>query len=189
MGLMVTEMKGLKKLHAAASPELLEKTLELRRHKFQKVLPDFMDLYSRRAGTGLIRYVEGVEGVREAMDMLLRDVQAGDDWVFTVHASGYRELLGEWLDDFSERRSRRSITLRGLFQDEPYARDYQQYKGLYRFDAKFLPPHVTINTSQSITPQHSLTVPLREPLIGILIDEVEVINTNRQMWEMVWASI
>src|SRR4051812_34988946 len=49
-GLMMIEIKGLKKMYTAENPEKLETLLEHRREQFKNLLPEFSALYNLKGG-------------------------------------------------------------------------------------------------------------------------------------------
>lgn len=69
--------KGKRVMYVAESPEQLDRMMSEVREEFHGLLPDLLQLFSNRAGRPLIRYFEGLRGIKAVYDDLLATCKKG----------------------------------------------------------------------------------------------------------------
>jgi HTH-type transcriptional regulator, sugar sensing transcriptional regulator len=188
-GLMRVELKGWKKLFVAEAPENLENILEARKDKLKKLLPEFSALYNLKGGESFIKYYEGLEGIKQIYEGLLRDIKPNDYYLIISHMTPWLDLDRTYFEDFIRRRSKKNLDIRALFQDSPIARKLQQQQTNFNEKIKILPNSTSLTTNLVVTPQRVVIHQLIPPVLAIVIENKSVIKMHKEMFEIMWRSL
>ena len=188
-GLMRVEIKGLKKLYTAESPEKVEGLIENRKQNFQNLLPEFSALYNLKGGESFIKYYEGLESVKNIYEGLIRDIKPHQDYSIISDQHQWVNLDKKFFLDFTERRAKLNINIRLLLVDNPTAHNFKKYEKNYNERIKFLPSSTKLITNLVVTPQRVLIHQLIPPVLGIVIENKSVVQMHQQMFEIMWNSL
>ncbi len=188
-GLMNIEVKGLKKLYVAENPEKLEKIMEFRKNIFKDLLPEFTAIYNLKTGQGFIKYYEGIEGIKTVYENLIKDIKPHDFYLILSDMKQWYALDQDYFEDFLKRRAKIPLEIRALFQNSEIARKLQKSKPIYKADVKILPEKTSLTTNLVITPQKVVIHQLTEPALAIVIENKNVIQMHKEMFEIMWQSI
>ena len=188
-GLINLEIKGFKKLYAAENPEKLETILEVKRNKLKAMLPEFAGLYNLKGGESFIKYYEGLEGVKQVYEGLIRDAKPHDDYLIVSHMKPWYEIDQEYFEDFLRRRAKLPLKVRALFQDSEIARKLQKTQPIYQVKPKILPPGTNLITNLVITPQKVVFHQLVPPIMAIVIENKSIIQMHKEIFEIMWKAI
>lgn len=187
-GLIRIEMEGFKRKFVAESPERLERILDQNQQKFKEHLPDFLSLYNLEGTQNILKYYEGVEGLKNAYQNILDDIKAGEDYMIVSNGQGVFDLYGEWFKDFSERRSKKDLRIRVLVADTNWAQENKKLDQIYNMETRVLPKNTKLQTNMVVTPQKVLINQITQPIIGIVIENKSVIEMQQQIFEILWDS-
>jgi len=188
-GLMNVEVKGLKKLYVAQSPEKLNSMIEARRQKLKDSLPELLSLFNLKGGESFIKYYEGLESIKSVYEGLIQDIKPHEDYCIVADQQKWISLDKEYFLDFTRRRAKLPINIRLLLQDTPTAREFKQYEKNYNFKIKILPKSTQLTTNLVIIPQRVVIHQLTPPLVAIIIENKSVIQMHKEMFEIMWNSI
>jgi sugar-specific transcriptional regulator TrmB len=188
-GLMSMEVKGFKTLFVAENPEKLEIMLKAKKEELKRILPDLVALYNLKGGEGKIKYYEGLESVKSVYEFLLRDIKSHEDYLVIGEQNLWYKLDIKYFQDFIVRRSKLNINIRLLFPDSKIAREHKKIEKNYNEKIKILPPNTHLTTNMIITPQHLVIHQLTSPISAIVIENKSTIQTQRELFEIIWRSI
>jgi len=188
-GLINMEVKGFKTLFAAEDPEKLETMLKLKRKELEEVLPDLSAMYNLKGGEGKIKYYEGLESVKSVYNSLLRDIKPSEDYLVIGDQNLWHKLDEDFFQDFIVRRSKLNIKIRLLFPDSKIAREHKKIEKNFNEKIKILQPDTTLTTNIVITPQRLIIHQLTAPIMAIVIENKSTIQTQRELFEIIWRSI
>ena len=188
-GLMNIQVTGFKKKYVAENPQKLEAMLEVRRKKFQSLLPEFSALFNLQGGESFIKYYEGLEAVKGVYEGLIRDVKPGDDYLVMGNQDKWVGHDKEYFLDFLYRRAKLPIKIRMMFVDTPLAHEWKKIEKNFNSTIKILPKDTHVTTNLVVTPQKVFIHQLTSPIIGILIENKSVINMHKEMYEIIWKSL
>lgn len=187
-GLMAAEERGFKRLFVAENPERLESLLENRRKVFADVLPKLNGLFNLPAGESVIKYYQGLEGMKAVYESLLRDVRPGDDYLIISNPDDWIVHDKEFFEDFLDRRSRLDIKIRGLFQRGPVGERLKKLEKRHNQTIRFLPPGTKLPTNMVIIPKKVVIHQLVPPVMAYVIENQSVVQLQRQLFEIIWAT-
>ncbi len=188
-GLMKIELAGLKQLYTAEDPKRLDSVLKSREKEFSAKLPEFEALYNlKETGTG-VRYYQGLESVKSALDKILQDTRSGDEYLVIVDQEKWYDQDPAFFEDFMERRAKKSLKIRMLLRDSELTRRHKQFERNYNISIRILPKETNLNTDLCITPQHFMVQQLKNPVIALMVDNESIIETQKEMFEIMWNAI
>ena len=190
-GLVRIELKGLKSLFVAESPEKLESILEQRKNKLKNHLKDFMEIYNKGGGETLIKIYEGLEAVKSIYNKLLEDIKPGEDYLIISDMNKAFNLDREFFNDLRDRRAKLPIKIRALVGDQETeeGQNFKKYEQNFNLKAKYLPSGTKLTTNMVVTPQRVLIHQLELPILAIVIENKSIIKMNQEYFEIMWKSI
>ena len=188
-GLMLIEVKGLKKLYTAENPEKLDILLEQRQGRLQSLLPQLSAIYNLKGGESFIKYYTGLEAVKNIYETLIKDIKPHQDYLVISDEDQWINLDEKYFRDFTERRAKLNINTRLLLVDTPDAREFKKFEKNFNVKIKLLPPKTKLVTNLVVTPQRVLIHQLIPPIIGIVIENKSVIQMHQESFEIMWNSI
>lgn len=187
-GLITLEIKGFKKKFVAENPEKLEVMLETRRLQLKNMLPELSALYNIKGGESFIKYYEGLKAVESIYEGLIRDIKPHEDYLILSDVEKWYDLDRDFFKKFLDKRAKLPIKVRLLIRDSAYAKKF--YKHLRPNERlKFLSPETNLTTNLVFTPQRLMIHQLTPPILAIVIENKNVIQMHREMYEIMWKSI
>ena len=188
-GLVVIQVKGLKKLYAAASPDQLEHMIELKRQKFKDILPELKALDTFKGKDSFIKYYEGLNGVKSVYDKILDDLKPGDDYSIVSNMEQFLDMDREYFAAFIERRVKSNLNVRTLILDSTSARHYKEREKSTNQSIKFLPSDTKLSANLVITPHRVVITQTIAPIMSIVIENKNIVEMQREQFDIVWESI
>lgn len=190
MGLMKIEVKGFKQLYLAESPDRLDSIISSHREALKGSLPEFMAIYNLKGGESFIKYYEGIEACKSIYEELLNKENLPYDFYYVIsNQDMWHKQDPEYFSRFVERRARMGITAKVLYVDSPITQEYMRRQVELRQEAKLLPKSVNITTNMIITSKRVVSHNIVPPIVAIVIENQGVIQTNKEMFEIMWRSI
>lgn len=192
-GLMLIELKGLKTLYSAEDPSKLELILDQKREKLKSALPDLSAMYNLKGGESLIKYYEGLNGIKSVYEGLLTDIKPHQDYLIISNVDGWLSAEPEFFMDFTRRRAEMArgsdIKIRMLLEDTPTAREFKTKENNYFIKVKILPPSTKLDTNLVIIPKKIVLHQHTQPIMAMTIENKSLIKMHREMFEVIWNSI
>lgn len=186
-GLMSIEVKGLKKLYVAENPERLEVLVEEYRKTLRESMPHLSALYNLKGSEGVIKYYQGLDGIRSAYEALLNDLRPGDFYLSISEVARWFELDSEYYENLRIRRSHKGLQIKILVNDTQSAREYQNKAAVYNQQVKILPPGIDLTSTITLTPQKIIFHQIIPPVSAILLDNPSIIQVQKELFELLWA--
>lgn len=187
-GLILVEMRGLKQRFTAASPDQFDAMIDDQKRKFAALLPRLSALYHERGDESLVKHFEGVRGAVGMHELTLKELQSGDPYFVIAHNPNWDELAPGWIDDFVERRAKRTLDTRILYPDSPFARRAKEMSAAHNQKVKIVPAMPTQSVIV-ICPQRYVTHGFAHPIRGVSIENREIIETQLNMFRMLWDAL
>ncbi len=188
-GLIKVELMGWKTLYVAESPDKLESLIEQMRHQVKKNLPEFTALYNLHSSGAFISYYEGLEGVKNVYENLLRDIRPHEDYLIIGDTDLWLKQDPEFFLDFTKRRAKLNINIRILAQDSPVAREHKNIEKIFNEQIKIMPEEYKLTTNMVIIPHRVVINQITPPILAMVIENESIIKMNRELFEMIWRSI
>lgn len=188
-GLIKVELMGWKTLYVAESPDKLESLIEQMRHQVKKNLPEFTALYNLHSSGAFISYYEGLEGVKNVYENLLRDIRPHEDYLIIGDTDLWLRQDPEFFLDFTKRRAKLNIKIRILAQDSPVAREHKKMEKIFNEQIKIMPEEYKLTTNMVIIPHRVVINQITPPILAMVIENESIVKMNRELFEMIWQSI
>ena len=188
-GLIAVEVRGLKQVFVAESPEMLLQIAESRKKELEDNLPGLLGLYSNDSKSDTIKYYEGVRAVRSVYEQLLSGCQPGDDYLVISNQEQWYNLDEEYAQKFVERRAKLRLNIRMLLQDSETAQRFKKFERNYNLSVRILPNDTEIHTNLVITPQRVVVQQLTFPIVALVIENKSIIQMHQQLFGIIWDSL
>jgi sugar-specific transcriptional regulator TrmB len=186
-GLMNIVQKGFKKQYSALSPERLEIMIENRREEFKKNLPELLSLYNFKENESMIKYYEGLNGIKNIYEELIKDIKPSDYYLVISDTQKWKGIDEPYFNKFMERRFKKGIKAQMIFQDTEGA--LKQIGKFPNEEIKILPPDIKFNVSLTITPRKLLFFQITHPIMAMVIENKNIIEMHKELFEIIWKSI
>jgi len=188
-GLFKTELIGWKTLYTAEPPEKLESLVETMRHSVRENLPEFNALYNLHSSGAFISYYEGIEGVKNAYEGLLRDIKPREDYLVIGDSAEWFTQDQEFFHSFLKRRAKLNINIRLLLQDTPTAREQKKMERQHNQHIKILPAGFKLSANVVMIPRRLILNQYKMSPLAMVIENESIIQTNRELFEIIWQGI
>lgn len=189
-GLVSTQPKGAKHVFVAESPDHLEKLLQQKKTMLQSILPDLFSMHMHLENKDtLIKHFQGLEGIKTALDNLLKLYTPGDYYYVITDQEKWYELDPIYARTFLGKRKEIQSQPKMILQDNTFAREYIDTKISRNEQAKILTNEYQFEADLIITPKIIAVSQTVHPLNTLTIENEAIIGVCRQMFELVWASL
>ncbi len=189
-GLMRIELKGLKQLYVAENPEKLELMLENKKREFNSKLPDFMSLYKLEGGESSIKYYTGLKAMKRIYVSTLDEVKNGDEYLVITNQKKWFELDPDfWMKEYIEERAKLPCKTRLISQNSDIAQEHQKFQRNYNEEFKIFDNNISINIDMVLTSNKLIIVDLLPPLTTLVIENKNIIELQKQMFEIIWNKL
>lgn len=189
-GLMKIELKGLKQLYIAENPEKLEDILDNRKREFSAKLPSFMALYKLEGGESSIKYYTGLKDMKKVYLSTIDDIKRGGEYLVITNEEKWFELDPEfWMKEYIEVRAKLPCKTRLISQDSKTAREHERFQANYNEQFKIFKNEVSLNIDMVLTPNKLVIVDLLPPLTTLVIENKNIIELQKQLFEIIWCSL
>jgi sugar-specific transcriptional regulator TrmB len=188
-GLVAIQVKGLKKLYVAESPEQLERMFELKREKFKSVLPELKALETFKGNESFIKYYEGLSGIKSVYDRILDDLKPGNDYLIVSNMEQFLDMDREYFASFIKRRAKANLKVKTLLLDSPSARHYKMNERSTNQSVRFLPSDTKLSANLVITPHRVVMTQTVAPIMSIVIENKNIVEMQKEQFDIIWDSI
>lgn len=188
-GLMRLNIKGFKQLYVAEAPAKLESILESKKSQLHSTLPEFSALYNLQGGEGFIKHYEGLEAVKSVYDQLLKSAKPKDYYNVISDSEKWIETDQKFYRKYLERRAKLNINAHILTKRSPTTLEQKQFSKNYKNTIKFLPEKTKLTTNLVVIPSMLVIHQIIPPIMAIVIENKSIINTNKQIFDLLWDSI
>lgn len=189
MGLMKIEVKGFKQLYLAESPDRLDSIISSHREALKGSLPEFMAIYNLKGGESFIKYYEGIEACKTVYENIIKEAKHGDFLLVVSDQETWYNQDPEYFRSFLERRSKVGLVVRKLLQNSPTIQKLGWGTPKFNEQIKLLPESTKLTTNMFITPRKVVIHQIIPPILAIEIETPSVVQTNKEMFEIMWRSI
>ena len=186
-GLMKKEIYGLKTLYAPEYPERLKNTLEIKRSLLTGLLPELEVKYHLKSTGSYIKYYEGLNGIKNVYDDLLKDLRPHDFYYAVSNTKEWQALDNDYfMKNHVEKRVNIGATINLLFVDSETAQQRKKTERNYNENVRLLPKDANIHVDMVITPYKLVMFQLHEPLVALVVENKTMINTQKKLFELLW---
>lgn len=170
----------------AINPQTIYETIQDRTQKLKAIIPDLRRLH-KSADHPNIRYFEGIDGIKA---LYLDSLNTGTEILNFANSADLRNFWPEYDQDYVQKRARKKIFLRGFAPDDEFGQKVAAADEKYYRKIKLLPAHKAIFHNEiNIYDDKISLVSLRQSPIGLIIQDQEVADTQRSIFELLWELV
>lgn len=191
-GLIERVPSGKRMLWQARHPRFLEETLKNEKKALDELIPQLSALYSRKEEPPKISYYEGHEAVvKTSKDIVTEGKHRSEILSFSSPGAFAPALSRKEWDKLVKERIKKQITTKIMMPDLGGApgykegEDWKNWRITKLVDAAKYPFKVTVNVAAD---KVSIMAVRRKIPIAIIIDDREITETFRMIFDMCWGS-
>jgi len=183
-GMVVSFEKDKKTVFEAVDPKRLPDMLKEKERKLKEALPGLLALRATATEKPSLHLFEGLKGIYTLLDQIYEEkelLQYGS-------ARIAKAMLISIPESFARRRVERGIKLRAVFE--------RSNEALFRLEdpkiakvtkLRFIDSFSAMQTITIIAGDKVATLSLGGELLGVLIEDKEIAQTHRMIFELLWA--
>jgi len=184
-GLVSNIVKETKKFFQATRPEMIIEKLDAKKNRLMDVIPKINSIAGSINEKPGVQVYEGVRGVRTVLDDALANSK---EILLYGDLKPFMSALGHNFPQFIMKRTEKKIPIKILSRKDPYddvllltaKKDYR--------DFAFLPDEYEIKSNVLIYEDKVAVLSLtQEPFYGIIINDRDFNQSQRQLFEMLWS--
>jgi len=190
-GLVLKTPRARKQLFTAKSPEEFFAEAREKLLLAESVLPQIIAISEKPDKKFKVLYYEGISGLLEMYQLCNRQINGKELLGFfarIVPGPGGRELEEKVFDVMNEERRKLGIKTRGLSVDDPSLQHYKEHATELGYQLKWLDPRDYLSDTSIEIGGDFVQISSHRYLQGVHIENPDIANTMRQIFEMVWAS-
>ncbi|MFA5947972.1 MAG: helix-turn-helix domain-containing protein [Candidatus Gracilibacteria bacterium] len=183
-GLVSYYIKSKIKYFTATPPDVVLTEFEKRTNDLRVSLPKLKQLCGETAHPR-IRYFEGIEGIKAIYaDTLTAKTEI-------LNYSNSQEIRKNWPTydkDYVEQRAKKQIYLRGLSPRDRAGEIVKSEDEKYHRQMRLIPPtEFDFSNEINIYDDKVAIISFKDELIGMIIESVEIANSQRTIFNMCWS--
>ena len=169
----------------AETPEKIEKITKKRLKELKEVLPEMKSLYRHDPDQPIIKYYEGVEGIKEIYEIITKS-KAKTAFGIINPTAGY-DKLGNILDQSIHDFDKAKLQIKDLIVQGKKAKEFISTKEKTKFGKiKILPRDVKFDTDFIIFDDKVSLTSFKYPSHGYLIESRGIAEALRQIHKVLW---
>lgn len=182
-GLIAQSKKGKRRIFLAQEPERLEKILEEKKSKLQELLPALKSLINTAGTKPVIRYFEGIEGIKE----VYRDtLKYQGELVAFVTENIIAKLGQDFAYEYKEKRKKALITVRVIGPDSPEIVEYKKTDQHDLKETRLVPKdQFPFSIEMNLYGNKVAFMSFNEQL-GLIVESNEIANNVKFLFELAW---
>jgi HTH-type transcriptional regulator, sugar sensing transcriptional regulator len=191
-GLMSTYEEGKKTYFTPENPTYLKRMLELKRaevgareKELDTLLPDLQHLFDGAGEKPLVRFFMGKEGIANMREQIL---ETKDKNILVLHSADSLAAVftEKERDEYSERRSRKGITARVIYNNTegPFPGDIKST------NRRYVSEDVLKVTNDIVIFDNKVAIAnLRGTLFSVLIENAQITDSLRSVFDFIWNTL
>jgi HTH-type transcriptional regulator, sugar sensing transcriptional regulator len=186
-GLVEVQLQGIKQKFVAANPDQFDSIIRDRKKTFDDALPELLALYNLKGSKSQIKYYEGLEGIKTVYDDTLRSLRTGDPYYIMARQENWEKLEFSWLEKFIERRARKQLDTRIIFEDSERGKLNKKMEQAGNQKVRLMSK--PIDTKMIVTPQRYVVHDFSPPITTIVIENENIIKNQLQLFRYIWDTL
>ena len=183
-GLIVTFERDKKTFFEAVDPRRLPDMLKERERRVKEAVPELLKLRGTATEKPSLQMFDGLKGIYALMDQIYEE----NELLQYGSARIGKAMLPSIPESFARRRAERGIKLRAVFERSAEAMFRTKDPAIAKVTKlRFLDAMATMPTVTFIAGDKVATLSLGGELLGVLIEDKEIAQTQRMIFELLWA--
>lgn len=190
-GLFHIEVKGTRKLYVPETPEKLSSLLDQKKQLLAEIMPQLVQNYmhSAASSSNAIKIYQGLNKIKLVYDQILETLKEDDEYLVISDQQKWHALDANYFEEFIKKRASMNLIIKIILQDTAHAKKYKEKEDQYNEKIKMLPKHIELNTNMVILPNKVIIVQTVEPLMAIVIENVNIAAMNKTLFHTIWSLI
>lgn len=181
-GLVSYVIKNGKQYFEVAEPEKLLRILKEKETKINKILPDLKNIYKTSIEKPKVELYEGKEGLKTILDDIIKTNKE-----ILVYGSTEKQIqiLQFYFPNYIKRRVEAKIHTRVITEKSTKTIEMLKTEKKDLRESKFI-PKIAFPTVTYIYGNKVAIFSLEKEIIGLIIENESISNTQRQIFELLW---
>lgn len=172
------------KFYTATDPALVTEEFKKRADELEKALPELKRLRGETSHPK-IQYFEGLEGIKR---IYADTLNSNSEILNYCNSQAIRESWPEYDTEYVQKRIEKNIQLRGIAPDDEYGKKVQAKDSYSVREIRLISKDKYNFTNEiNIYDNKVSIISTKDELIGMIIESVEIANTQRALFEMIWS--
>mgnify|MGYP001620110532 FL=1 len=172
--------------YVAVSPDELFSVAEAKMSNAKHVLPELKALSKGKDYKVSITYYESIDGIKEMYKKTLKAMENKEILGFYARAQkNSPEMMSLW-EDWTNKREERGISVRGITTEDVKTIEWVKSKTRHLLNLKIVSSEEYDSNVSIEVCDNFVQIISSQYLQGVLIDNPDIANTMRQIFEMVW---
>lgn len=187
--LMVTELKGFKKLFCATHPQNLITIFENKKDKLETIVPELSSFYKIEGAEDTIKTYQSLDSIKSLYREILASYCSGDFCYIIGNNDKFFALDPKFFNKYIEDRAKLNVDVRIIVDDSESSRERKKYAQNFNSQVRILPKDTAIPANFTVTSNIFLTQTLENKIMALTISNKDVINLQKSLFEVIWNSI
>ncbi len=182
-GLVSHYTKKKTKYFSSIDPEILVEEFETRTNDLRGILPKLKAL-SGKINHPRVRYFEGLEGIKHIYTDTLN---SKGEILNYANSEEVRKIWPTYDQDYVQKRANKKIYLRGLTPNDDAGLTVQEENKKFHREIRVINKNQFDFTNEiNIYDDKVAIISLKDELIGMIIESIEIANSQRAIFDMCW---
>lgn len=175
------------KMHfSVISIDQFKKLQQSKLDAFEKLLPEFKAIEKTVGDRPKVRFYEGREGLKIALQDTLNQEYGGEIFAYAT-GEGFYDEEKQFINDYLKQRIKKRISVRALGPDNPINRDYVAHDKEQLRETRLVPQDIYPFTNEiDIYGNKLLIMSLQGELLAVIIESESIAKTQRAIFELAW---
>lgn len=187
-GLVTLETRQRKRYVVAQDPTVLLERLEGRRQMLDELMPQMRSLYNRAKGKPQIRFYEGIEGIRTALQDTLTITSEPKVMCGILSMEELLQTPGkEEMDQFIRDRTEKNIWFKVIRSQRKDVEAVWPTSQEELRELRYCPQDMMLSMTTIIYDQRVCLISSRKENYGLIIESEEFAAMQRVLFDAIWA--
>lgn len=191
-GLIHIQTRGVKQQYVAENPEKLETILFARQQSLQTVMHNLESLYANTKGNdSFVKHYQGLDIVKDLLKSLPTELKPGGFYYVISDDQQWQSLLPRdynRITAYQEHAKDLNLDVKFLLQRTDYSQKFFSQKN-NPANIRLLPDTYKVSTYMTVVPHRVVIVQTSSPYLAITIENINIIQMNKSVFELLWDSI
>lgn len=185
--LMATGKRKRRTIYSAIHPNILIELEKGRMAELQRLLPELLAVHNSSKSKPRVSFYEDVEGIKEILFDMLKEGKEVNAWSdFDAMAASFGDY---YFDVFPAERAKKGILSRNIVLDTPKAREFAKKDNRYLRDTKLIKSKDLKTEINIYGNKVALNSYGSNPPFALLIEDANIAQTLRTIWEQQWNNL
>jgi len=191
---LVSQIEGDKgRIYAAENPEKLihyldkkGKELESTKKEISEILPELLAMFNRVGDKPVVRYLEGVSGIRDLQEQIIESGTKHIDSIVSLDYA-FEHYPPQEFNDYRKKLVEKKIKIRGITTSKQYTHDYMPKDHKEHQEYRFLPADKFAFPGEiGVFDDFASIFSYHEKPILIIIEHPQVVKILQSWFDLAW---